>query len=91
MDNHTTPIRIIAAAAKSPDYSPAAVTALMERFNMNERAFALLMNVTPMTVRLWTSGAVVPCGLSRRLMQVYAACPEVIGKITTQEDEPNEQ
>ncbi len=82
MDSKNNPIKVIAKAAETPDYPPTAVKTLMKRFDMNERAFGLLMNVTPMTVRLWTSGAVVPCGLSRRLMQIYDTCPEIVGKIT---------
>jgi putative transcriptional regulator len=33
------------------------VKALMKKLDMNEKGFALLMNVAPSTVRLWTSGA----------------------------------
>ena len=87
MKNTQISSQIIAGAAKFPDYDPPAVKALMKRLDANERAFSLLMNVTPMTVRLWTSGAVNPCGLSRRLMQIYEACPEVIGKIVTSPQE----
>jgi putative transcriptional regulator len=53
----------------------------MKRLDVNEKAFALLLNVTPMTIRLWTSGAVRPCGTSRRLMQIYGICPEAVSSI----------
>ena len=46
----------------------------------------MLMNVTPHTVRLWTTGAAKPCGLSRRLMQIFDTCPEVIEHITTRKE-----
>ena len=82
MSNQINSISILAKASETPNYPPTAVKALMKRFDLNERAFGLLMNVTPMTVRLWTTGAVVPCGLSRRLMQIYDTCPEIVGKIT---------
>ena len=53
----------------------------MKKLETNEKAFALLMNVTPSTVRLWTTGAARPCGMARRLMQIYETGPEVISKI----------
>lgn len=81
-----SPLQIIADASKIPEYSPAAVTRLMSRLDLNERAFALLMNVAPMTVRLWTSGAAKPCSLSRRLMQIFETCPEVVAKLVRPED-----
>jgi putative transcriptional regulator len=39
------------------------------------------MNVTPSTVRLWTSGAVQPSGTAKRLMQIYETGPEIVSKI----------
>ena len=50
----------------------------MEKLDMNEKGFALLMNVTPSTVRLWTSGAVQPSGTAKRLMQIYETGPEIV-------------
>ena len=73
-----TPIEVIANATQIPGFEPPAVKALMAKLNLNEKAFALLMNVSPMTVRLWTSGAVKPCNPSRRLMQIYSLCPSVV-------------
>ena len=54
---------------------------LMKKLDMNEKGFALLMNVAPSTVRLWTSGAAQPCGTAKRLMQIYETGPEIVGKI----------
>jgi len=72
---------MIAGAARCPEYAPAMVKGLMKKLDMNERAFALLMNVSPSTVRLWITGATLPCGTARRLMQIYETGPEIIGKI----------
>lgn len=52
-----------------------------EETGYERKAFALLMNVSPSTVRLWTTGAALPCGTARRLMQIYETEPEIIGKI----------
>jgi putative transcriptional regulator len=82
MSTQKTPLEIIAGAAKTPEYAPPAIKALMKRLDVNEKAFALLLNVTPMTIRLWTSGAVKPCGTSKRLMQIYEICPEAVNCIT---------
>lgn len=80
------PIEVIASVTKTPTYSPEAAKVLMRRLNLNEKSFALTMNMSPMTVRLWTAGAARPCNLSRRLMQIYERSPEVINIISEQED-----
>lgn len=81
MNNDKSAIQVIAGAARCPEYSPSMVKALMKKLETNEKAFALLMNVTPSTVRLWTTGAARPCGMARRLMQICETGPEVISKI----------
>lgn len=81
MKKEQSAIQVIAGASRCPEYSPAMVKALMKKLDMNERAFALLMNVSPLTVRLWVTGAARPCGMARRLMQIYDAGPEIVGRI----------
>lgn len=76
-----TALQMIAEAARCPEYGSDRVKALMEKLDMNEKGFALLMNVAPSTVRLWTSGAVQPSGTSKRLMQIYETGPEIVSKI----------
>ena len=71
-----TALQMIAEAARCPEYGPDMVKALMEKLDMNEK-----MNVTPSTVRLWTSGAVQPSGTAKRLMQIYETGPEIVSKI----------
>lgn len=65
MKTENTVLQMIAGAARCPEYGPDMVKALMEKLDMNERAFALLMNVAPSTIRLWTSGAAQPSGSCR--------------------------
>ena len=81
MNTDKSAIQVIAGAARCPEYSPSMVKALMKKLDMNEKGFALLMNVAPSTVRLWTSGAAQPCGTAKRLMQIYETGPEIVGKI----------
>lgn len=81
MNTENTALQMIAEAARCPDYTPDMVKALMEKLDMNEKGFALLMNVTPATIRLWTSGAAQPCGTAKRLMQLYETGPEIVTKI----------
>lgn len=81
MKTENTALQMIAGAARCPDYSPDMVAALMKKLDMNEKGFALLMNVTPSTVRLWTSGAVQPSGTAKRLMQIFETGPEIVSKI----------
>ena len=54
---------------------------MMEKLGINEKGFALLMNVAPFTVRLWTSGASQPSGTAMRLMQIFETAPEIVSKI----------
>ena len=49
MNNEKSAIQVIAGAARCPEYSPSMVKALMKKLETNEKAFALLMNVTPST------------------------------------------
>lgn len=74
-------LSMIAQAARCPEYGPERVKALMKALDLNEKGFALLMNVTPHTVRLWTSGAVRPGSTAERLMQLYEARPEIVGTL----------
>ena len=60
MNTEKTAIQVIAGAARCPEYAPAMVKALMKKLETNDKAFALLMNVTPSTVRLWVTGAGPP-------------------------------
>ena len=83
-------IQVIAGAARCPEYSPSMVKALMKKLETNEKAFALLMNVTPSTVRLWTTGAARPCSMARRLMQIYESGPEIVSKIAGERRTPDE-
>ena len=76
-----TPIEIISRMTTMPEYSPDTIKRLMSKLGLNEKGFAVLMNVLPLTVRMWTSGAVQPCGQSVRLMQIYEACPEIVEHI----------
>ena len=80
MNTENTALQMIAEAARCPDYGPDMVKALMKKLDMNEKGFALLMNVAPSTFRLWTSGAAQPCGTARRRMQVYETGPAIVGK-----------
>ena len=89
MKKETNALQVIAGAARCPEYSPPKVLTLMKKLDMNERAFALVMNVTPSTIRLWTSGAAQPCGTARRLMQIYDICPEIVSRITEEQEVPD--
>ena len=89
MKKEANALQVIAGAACCPEYSPPMVLSLMKKLNMNERAFALVMNVTPGTTRLWTSGAAQPCGTARRLMQIYDICPEIVSRIAEEQEVPN--
>ena len=73
MNTENTALQMIAEAARCPDYGPDMVKALMEKLDMNEKGFALLMNVAPSTVRLWTSGS---CRFTKPGRRSSARLPE---------------
>lgn len=81
MKKDNTAVKVIATAAKCPDFAPETIRQLMRKLDMNEKGLAILMNVTPETVRLWVAGAVKPCGTAKRLMQIYSTSPDIISKI----------
>ena len=81
MKNKTNAVQVIASATRCPDFEPDEIFSLMRKLNMNEKGLAILMNVTHATVRLWTSGAVKPCGTAMRIMQILNACPEVVNSV----------
>lgn len=91
MNTEQTALQTIAGAARCPEYDPSMVKGLMKKLDMNEKGFALLMNVTPSTVRLWTSGAVRPCGTASRLMQIFDVGPEIVSKIVCTDDRQPER
>lgn len=70
-----TALQTISNAAKTPEYTPAIIKKLMAKLDMNEKAFAYVMNVSPVTVKYWIAGAVKPCSISRRLMQILDESP----------------
>lgn len=81
MEKEQTALQLIAGAARCPVYEPERILDLMEKLGINEKGFALLMNVAPFTVRLWTSGASQPSGTAMRLMQIFETAPEIVSKI----------
>ena len=89
MKTEKTALQMIAGAARCPGYGSALVKALMKKLDMNEKGLALLMNVTPATVRLWTSGAIHPCGTAKRLMQIYDTGLETVSIIAGEKEAVN--
>ena len=75
MENINT---ILADICDVPDYDSDDILDLMDDLEMEERAFAILMNVETITVRLWISGVSRPSSTARRLMQIYREIPCVL-------------
>ena len=74
-------IKTITNVTATPKYTPETVKSLMKYLRMNEKSFALFMNVTPKTVHYWVKGAVKPSGLAKRLMQIYELCPDNLARL----------
>ena len=73
---------IIANICRDPDFTPVDILSLMYSLDMEDRAFAVLMNVEPATVRLWKSGVTRPSRTAQRLMQIYRDVPCVLDCLT---------
>ncbi len=84
MDNT---IETISALCRVPAFTPADIAALMFDLDVEEKAFAVLMNVEPITVRLWLNSVSRPGSTARRLMQIYRNAPCVLDCISDSEDE----
>lgn len=69
---------VISEVGKVPAYTPEEIAGLMARLDLNDKALAYVLNVTPSTVRLWLHGAVEPCNTAKRLLQVLDEVPGVI-------------
>ena len=81
MEKEQTALQLIAEAARCPVYEPERILKKKKKLGIKEKGFALLMNVAPFTVRLWTSGASQPSGTAMRLMQIFETPPEIVSKI----------
>lgn len=72
---------MIAEASRCPDYGPDMVKSLMKKLDMNEKGFALLMNVAPSQCVFGPAELHSPAAQQKRLMQIYETGPEIVGKI----------
>ena len=69
---------IIANTCRVPEFGPEDIADLMDALDMEEKAFAILMNVETITVRLWLGGVTKANNCARRLMQVYRDVPCIL-------------
>ena len=76
-----TALQMIAEASRCPDYGPDMVKSLMKKLDMNEKGFALLMNVAPSQCVFGPAELHSPAATAKRLMQIYETGPEIVGKI----------
>lgn len=73
---------VVSIPDPAPALSKADVLALREELRVSETIFARLLNVPLGTVRLWEAGKRKPSGAAARLLQVFAARPEIVDFIT---------
>ncbi len=92
-NTENTALQMIAEAARCPDYGPDMVKGADEKkLDMNEKGFALLMNVAPSTVLALTSGAKRShAGTAKRLMQIYETGPEIKIRLKIARRQPRRQ
>lgn len=76
-----SPLQTLSGLSKYPEYDCQSIQSLIRELGVDERVFALLMNVSPSTVRQWLAGETWPNGAAQRLMQLYHTCPGVIDRL----------
>ena len=74
-----------ATPAEPGEYDAAAVLAVRERLAVSQPVFAALLALSPATVRAWERGAKTPGPMARRLLDVAARHPEVLGELVGDE------
>lgn len=85
-----TPHETVINFTTLPEYTPERIRALMKRLELSEKGLALVLNVQPMTVRLWTNGVSAPCSAARRMLHLLEIAPQIIDIIGNKGDLSNE-
>lgn len=67
--------------AEQPRYTPDEIKKVMKKHGLNERSLAIILNLSPYTVRQWTNGKAKPCNPSCRLLQIMELYPGIVGHI----------
>ena len=62
------------------EFAAVDVLAIRRRFIATQREFALVMGISPETLRNWEKGRRTPCGPSRALLRLMRSEPEVVAK-----------
>ena len=76
-----TALQMIAEASRCPDYGPDMVKSLMKKLDMNEKGFALLMNVAPSQCVFGLAELHSLAAQQNASCRVYETGPEIVGKI----------
>ena len=63
------------------EFHPVDVISIRRRFIATQRELALIMGISPETLRNWEKGRRKPCGPSRTLLRLMQAEPEVVAKV----------
>lgn len=79
--NHQSLITSLSNLTARPAYPPEKIARLMKNLNLNERSLAIILNVTPFTVRLWLTGKAAPCNPSSRLLQLLELDTGMVSRI----------
>lgn len=69
-----------------PSYTPEKIQRLMRKLNLNERGLAVILNVSPYTIRLWLKGKMNPCNPSSRLLQLLELDAGIVSRLAAGTD-----
>lgn len=74
-------LRTVEFPQEPPEIDATTLTALRERIDMSQAVFAGVLNVSTKTIQSWEQGLRKPSQASRRLIQIFSECPEVVCQV----------
>jgi predicted RNase H-like HicB family nuclease/DNA-binding XRE family transcriptional regulator len=77
--------------SRPPAYSANRIREIRRSFNVSQRVFAEMLNVSLATVRAWEQGARTPDGAATRLLSIAEHRPEIILELASSADKMPER
>ena len=79
------------SVARPPAYDAKRIREIRRSFDVSQRVFAEMLNVSLATVRAWEQGARTPDGAAMRLLSIAERRPEIILELTASADRKPER
>lgn len=79
------------SVARPPGYDANRIREIRRNFDVSQRVFAEMLNVSLATVRAWEQGARTPDGAATRLLSIAERRPEIIRESASSADREPER